>query len=111
MRGYDAYSLGPSDSQGNILGGNKRLVGNAEFLFPMPGAGVDRSMRLSLFLDAGQVYGSDQKMNLSDLRYSTGISFIWNSPMGPLRFSYGKPLNAQAGDKVQHLQFQLGQVF
>ena len=36
-------------------------------------------------------------MNLSDLRYSTGISFIWNSPMGPLRFSYGKPLNAQAG--------------
>ena len=111
VRGYDAYSLGPTDSQGNILGGTKRLVGNAEFLFPMPGTGVDRSMRLSLFLDAGQVYGSDQKMNLSDLRYSTGISFIWNSPMGPLRFSYGKPLNAKAGDRVQHLQFQLGQVF
>ncbi len=111
VRGYDAYSLGPTDSQGNILGGTKRLVGNAEFLFPMPGTGVDRSMRLSLFLDAGQVYGSDQKMNLSDLRYSTGISFIWNSPMGPLRFSYGKPLNAKAGDRIQHLQFQLGQVF
>ncbi len=111
VRGYDAYSLGPRDSQNNLLGGTKRLVGNAEFLFPMPGTGVDRSMRLSLFLDAGQVYGSDQKMNLSDLRYSTGISFIWNSPMGPLRFSYGKPLNAQAGDKIQHLQFQLGQVF
>lgn len=111
VRGYDAYSLGPRDSQNNLLGGTKRLVGNAEFLFPMPGTGVDRSMRLSLFLDAGQVYGSDQKMNLSDLRYSTGISFIWNSPMGPLRFSYGKPLNAQAGDNIQHLQFQLGQVF
>jgi outer membrane protein insertion porin family len=111
VRGYDSYSLGPRDSQNNLLGGTKRLVGNAEFLFPMPGAGVDRSMRLSVFLDGGQVYGSDQKVALADLRYSTGVSFIWNSPMGPLRFSYGTPLNAHAGDNIQHLQFQLGQVF
>ena len=111
VRGYDAYSLGPRDAQNNLLGGTKRLVGNAELLFPMPGTGVDRSMRLSVFLDAGQVYGSDQKIDLSALRYSTGLSFIWNSPMGPLRFSYGKPLNAKPGDNIQHLQFQLGQVF
>jgi outer membrane protein insertion porin family len=111
VRGYEEYSLGPRDSQNNVLGGTKRVVGNAEFLFPMPGTGVDRSMRLSLFLDAGQVYGADQKLSLSDLRYSTGISFIWFSPMGPIRLSYGAPLNAHAGDKIQHMQFQLGQVF
>lgn len=111
VRGYDSYSLGPRDSLGAILGGNKRLLGNAELLFPMPGTGADRSMRLSLFLDGGQVYGSDQKIRLSELRYSTGLAFIWNSPLGPLRFSYGKPLNAKSGDKIQHLQFQLGQVF
>ena len=111
VRGYDSYSLGPRDSQNNILGGTKRMIGNAEVLFPMPGAGTDRSMRLSVFLDAGQVYGADEKMRLSDLRYSTGVSFIWNSPLGPLRFSYGKPLNAKAEDNIQHLQFQLGQVF
>ncbi|MGP1675806.1 MAG: outer membrane protein assembly factor BamA [Burkholderiales bacterium] len=111
VRGYDAYSLGPRDINGDILGGNKRLVGNAEVLFPMPGTGLDRSMRLSVFLDAGQVYGTDEKMRLSELRYSTGLSFIWNSPLGPMRFSYGKPLNAKAEDKIQHLQFQLGQVF
>jgi outer membrane protein insertion porin family len=111
VRGYDSYSLGPRDSLNSILGGNKRVVGNAEVLFPMPGSGVDRSMRLSVFVDAGQVYGADQKMNFSDLRYSTGVSFIWVSPLGPLRFSYGKPLNAKPEDKIQHLQFQLGQVF
>ncbi len=111
VRGYDSYSLGPRDSLDAILGGNKRLVGNAEVLFPMPGAGVDRSMRLSVFVDGGQVYGADEKIRLSELRYSTGVSFIWNSPMGPIRLSYGKPLNAKAGDKIQHLQFQLGQVF
>jgi outer membrane protein insertion porin family len=111
VRGYDAYSLGPRDAQNNLLGGTKRVVGNAELLFPMPGTGVDRSMRLSVFLDGGQVYGSDQKIDLSALRYSAGLSFIWNSPMGPLRFSYGTPLNAKPGDNIQHLQFQLGQVF
>ena len=111
VRGYDSYSLGPRDSLDAILGGTKRLVGNAEVLFPMPGTGMDRSMRLSVFLDGGQVYGANEKMHLSELRYSTGLSFIWNSPMGPIRLSYGKPLNAKAGDKIQHLQFQLGQVF
>ncbi|MFH1044358.1 MAG: outer membrane protein assembly factor BamA [Pseudomonadota bacterium] len=111
VRGYDSYSLGPRDSLGAILGGTKRVVGNAEVLFPMPGTGVDRSMRLGVFLDAGQVYGADEKMRLSDLRYSTGLSFSWNSPMGPLRLSYGHPLNAKPEDKIQRLQFQLGQVF
>jgi len=80
-------------------------------LFPMPGTGVDRSMRLSLFVDAGQVYAAAEKMHLSELRYSTGMSFSWNSPVGPLRLSYGFPLNAKAEDRIQRLQFQLGQVF
>jgi outer membrane protein insertion porin family len=111
VRGFDSYSLGPVDSQGAFLGGTRRLVGNAEVLFPVPGTGVDRSMRLGLFLDTGQVWGADEKMSLSDLRYSTGLSFNWNSPMGPLRLSYGLPLNAKSGDHKQHVQFQFGQVF
>jgi outer membrane protein insertion porin family len=111
VRGFDAYSLGPRDETDASLGGNKRLVGNAELLFPMPGTGLDRSMRLSLFLDAGQAYGADEKLRLSDLRYSTGLGFVWISPMGPIRLSYGYPLNAKAADKIQHLQFQFGQVF
>jgi len=111
VRGYDSYSLGPRDTTGAILGGTKRLVGNAEVLFPVPGTGVDRSMRLALFLDAGQVFGADENMRLSELRYSTGLAFSWNSPMGPLRLSYGRPLNAKPDDRAQHLQFQFGQVF
>ena len=111
VRGFNSYSLGPRDSLGAILGGNKRLVGNAEVLFPVPGTGVDRSMRLGLFLDTGQVFGADEKMRLSELRYSTGLSFNWNSPMGPLRLSYGLPLNAKPVDNKQHIQFQFGQIF
>jgi outer membrane protein insertion porin family len=77
----------------------------------MPGTGQDRSMRLSVFVDAGQVWAAYEKMSMSDLRYSTGVAFNWISPMGPIRISYGFPLNVQEGDRVQHLQFQLGQVF
>jgi hypothetical protein len=29
------------------IGGDKRVVGNAELLFPFPGAGNDRSLRMS----------------------------------------------------------------
>lgn len=111
VRGYEAYSLGPRDSLGSILGGNKRLVGNAEVLFPMPGTGLDRSMRLAVFFDGGQVYGADQKFQASELRYSTGLAFSWNSPMGPLRLSYGHALNAKPDDRQQHIQFTMGQVF
>ncbi len=111
VRGFDSYSLGPRDTLGSSLGGNKRLVGNAELLFPVPGTGVDRSMRLALFVDAGQVYGTNEKMRLSELRYSTGLAFSWNSPVGPLRLSYGVPINAKPDDRTQHVQFQLGQMF
>jgi outer membrane protein insertion porin family len=111
VRGFRAYSLGPRDNFGTYLGGTKRVVGNAEVLFPVPGTGVDRSMRLGVFFDAGQVWGVDQKMSTSDLRYTAGIAFSWNSPMGPLRLSYGQPLNAKSGDSLQHVQFQFGQVF
>ncbi len=111
VRGFDSYSLGPRDTLGSSLGGSKRLVGNAEVLFPVPGTGVDRSMRLALFVDAGQVYGANEKMRLSELRYSTGLAFSWNSPVGPLRLSYGVPINSKPDDRTQHVQFQLGQMF
>jgi len=31
--------------------------------------------------------------------------------MGPLRFSYGIPINARPEDKIQKLQFQIGTSF
>jgi len=80
-------------------------------MLPMPGMGRDRSVRLGVFLDGGQVWGQGQKMSLSDLRYSSGVSLVWSSPMGPLKFSFGMPLNKKPGDNVQRLQFQMGTVF
>jgi outer membrane protein insertion porin family len=112
VRGFDSGSLGPRDTALNeAIGGDKRLIGNAELLFPVPGMGRDNSMRLSVFMDAGNVWGYDTKFSLGSLRYSGGVALAWNSPMGPLKFSYANPFNKKPEDKVQRLQFQMGSVF
>jgi outer membrane protein insertion porin family len=112
VRGYDDFSLGPRDPEGNSLGGTRRVSGNIELLFPMPGAAQDKSLRLSVFLDGGQVYADGEKLDLSELRYSTGLALAWASPMGPLRLSLAQPLNERKGfDRVQRLQFKFGTTF
>ena len=111
VRGYSQSSLGPQDALGNVLGGNRIVTGQAEVLFPVPGAAQDKSLRLAVFLDGGQVFGSDQKIAMGDLRYSTGIALAWNSPFGPLKLSLAQPLNTTATDRVQRLQFTFGTGF
>lgn len=111
VRGFESSSLGPRDVAGEVLGGNSRLIGNAELFVPMPGVGLDKSVRLSAFVDAGNVWGYGTKLSLGDMRYSGGIALSWNSPVGPLKFSLAKPLNKKPEDKTEVIQFQMGSVF
>jgi outer membrane protein insertion porin family len=117
VRGYDAGTLGPKDSDGLALGGTRRIVGNVEVLFPFPGLRNDKSVRMSVFADGGAAWGPGDvegrydKLKMADLRYSAGLAVSWYSPIGPLKFSLAKALNAQAGDKEQRFQFILGSVF
>ena len=109
VRGYRPFSLGPRDDFGNALGGNRKATGNLEVLFPMPGAANDPTLRLSWFVDGGNVFA--QSFQFNDMRYATGLSFFWTSPFGPLRLSYAQPLNAKATDRIQKLQFTFGTGF
>jgi outer membrane protein insertion porin family len=77
----------------------------------VPGADRDQSLRLSGFLDMGQVYAQDQKIDIGELRASTGIALSWLSPFGPLRISFAVPLNARDGDQEQRIQFTFGTGF
>ncbi|MDH5512851.1 MAG: outer membrane protein assembly factor BamA [Gammaproteobacteria bacterium] len=111
VRGFSSRSLGPRDTlpPNDPIGGNRRVLVNAEFLFPLPGTTADnKSMRISLFTDGGMVYGAGEKVDLGQLRYSTGIAFNWFSPVGPLSFSYAIPLNDEPGDRTENFQFTLG---
>ncbi|MET0101363.1 MAG: outer membrane protein assembly factor BamA [Sedimenticola sp.] len=113
VRGFKDYSLGPRDSNNDPLGGNFRLIANAE-LFYQPGIKLlDRSVRLGWFLDAGNVYDTsgDNEIDLGELRYSTGVSALWLSPMGALGLSFGLPLNDKSSDDVERFQFTFGTTF
>ncbi|TVO53914.1 outer membrane protein assembly factor BamA [Denitromonas halophila] len=115
VRGFKQSSLGPrilnTDGDLDSVGGNRRLIANAEYYFPLPGTGRDRSFRLSAFVDVGNVWGQDEKLEFTELRYSAGLGFSWSSPIGPLKLSVGFPLKKEEDDKIQRFQFQLGSVF
>ncbi len=116
VRGFQTSSIGSyqaatGTSAGFFEGGTKRLVGNAEIFFPVPGLKDSSQFRLSTFLDTGNVYTADQSLTLTDLRYSTGIGVSWFSPFGPIKLVLAKPLNEKENDRTQFLQFQMGQQF
>ncbi len=111
VRGFDQGTLGPRDSSGASLGGAKKVNLNAEFIMPMPGAGNDRTLRMYGFVDAGNVYAESERIDLGELRASTGLGVSWVSPMGPLRLGISTPIRKQAGDKIQRIQFQIGTAF
>lgn len=109
VRGYDGGSLGPRDAADNALGGTRRINFSTEALLPLPGA--DRTLRGLAFVDAGQVWGADEKVRFADLRFSTGFGIAWISPIGPMKLSYAFPLKSKEGDRLQRFQFQIGTGF
>lgn len=137
VRGYESGSLGPKvyeidpydQSRGTeSYGGNYAVNANAELLFPFPGVKDNRSVRLSLFADAGSVWdgktysaaetngyygtGVSHKSSFKDeLRYSAGAALTWISPMGPIKISYAYPFKKKDTDLIQRFQFQLGTIF
>ena len=62
MRGFDIRSVGPSDpTTGLVLGGNKSILFNAEYLITIAGP-----VRLVLFYDAGQVRDEGESFGMKE---------------------------------------------
>ncbi len=106
VRGFNDNTLGPRDLFDDPIGGSVKLVGNAEFIFPVPFMQDSKTVRLSTFVDAGNVY--DDEIDLGELRYSVGLSAKWLSPFGALSFSLAMPINDGEDDEVQTFQFSFG---
>ncbi len=122
VRGYDTSSIGPYDAVANsYLGGNRKAVFNAEVLFPFPGMKDNKSVRASVFFDAGTLWNTNltSQQNAAGIvssasdgfRYSAGLALTWLSPVGPMKFSIANPLKKEPNDKLQRFQFQLGTAF
>lgn len=119
----------PGTNLGNLpLGGNLQLIFNSEVEFPL-----FKKVGISgvLFFDMGNAYNLEsrycsglQRKNsgipiqfdpcfrfeslTTGLRKSVGFGFRWISPIGPLRFEWGIPLDAQIGEDPLVFEFTIG---
>jgi outer membrane protein insertion porin family len=109
LRGFDEDDLSPKDENGNEIGGDKFVQFNLELIFPLlRDAGLDGVV----FIDTGNVEAEDARLDLGDLRTSTGFEFRWNSPVGPIRLAYGYILDPQSTDKNRsQWEFSMGAAF
>jgi outer membrane protein insertion porin family len=122
LRGYNWFSLGPSirNLQSEdpihaddrlIVGGTQTWVNNFEIEAPIvKAAGISAVV----FFDAGNAFGDpygEGNINLTDLRFSYGAGIRWFSPMGPLRFELGIPINPYEDERKQVFDFSIGTFF
>lgn len=124
---YTAFNLDPNAPPGAYrLGGNVMLRSNLEIEFPILTAVGIKGV---IFTDAGNTWNLEaQKCQVRPeptpdptrdpcgfdplaLRYSWGFGVRWFSPMGPLRFEWGFPINKRPYDQTYRFEFTIGQFF
>ncbi|MBK9031950.1 MAG: outer membrane protein assembly factor BamA [Myxococcales bacterium] len=138
VRGFSPRSLGPrlqtgiSPDQGLSelpLGGNMQVIWNSEVEFPLI-----KRLAISgvVFFDMGNAYNLEARYcsglssvttsispkydpcfrfpeSLTEgLRKSVGFGFRWFSPIGPLRFEWGIPLDRQGNEDPLVFEFTIG---
>jgi len=67
-----------------------------------------------VFFDAGNAFGDpwgNGHLNPFGLRYAYGAGVRWQSPIGPLRFEYGIPINPREGERKSVFDFSIGSFF
>lgn len=123
VRGFRDNTLGPfvlqspfcspKDSNCRLpIGGAFKTVGSAEVIFPTPFVKEDDdSTRLSWFLDVGNVFKDYNAWSASELRASTGLSFQWRAPVGPIVINLAMPIRKKDGDDTETIQFSFGNTF
>ena len=64
----------------------------------------------TFFFDAGGAF-PESEFTWSDVRVSTGFGFRWFSPLGPLRFEWGIPLDRKQDEEAILFDFSIGAPF
>lgn len=109
LRGYETWEVGPRDAETNeIIGGNKMMFFNAEYMFPVS---KEMGVRGVAFFDTGNAYDDDEGYNFGNMRHCVGLGVRWHSPFGPLRIEWGYNLNADPDQSPSNFQFSMGGQF
>ena len=113
VRGYQPYTISPSDYGVNdngettrtIKGGKKSLVNTVEASIPLSNAA---KMRLAFFADYGMI-GENSFDEIRRAGY--GVSLEWYSPMGPINLVFARAKNAGELERTSSFEFTMGRKF
>ncbi len=113
IRGFEPNSLGEhydylTDGSSSPKGGQFKAVTTFALVSPMPFIEDSSNMRVTLFMDVGNVYAKASNFAFKTLRSSIGLGLSWITPVGPLSFSLARPVGYSDADALQTFQFVLG---
>jgi len=122
MRGFEANGIGPRDlnaANQDALGGNYYAVAKFEAEFPL-GIPEEYGITGGVFLDVGSVWDLKNVDTTGvggpidggfHLRSVVGVSVLWTTPIGPLRFNFSKALKKETYDKERTFEFTISTKF
>ena len=111
VRGFGNKTLGPLYSNGKAKGGELSVFGSANIITPAAFFDNNENMRLSAFIDTGNIFEKSSSIKLDQLRMSTGIGFAYLSPIGSIGAYYSTPLLKKSGDIIENFGISLGTGF
>lgn len=115
VRGFSPSGIGPRDmtsgTTNDALGGSMYWGASVEAQTPLYFLPKEIGIKVAVFADAGSVWGykgptewnvTGERLAVgldspSNIRASVGVGFIWDSPLGPLRFDLAYPLKKYCG--------------
>jgi outer membrane protein insertion porin family len=123
IRGFEPNGVGPRDlnvENEDVLGGNYYAVARMEADFPL-GLPEEYGILGGVFFDIGTVWGLDNTAGGpagndevdDDLywRSAAGVSLFWDTPLGPLRFNFSRPIMKKVYDEEQNFEFTVSTRF
>ena len=113
MRGFEKGKIGPVDNNNDYIGGN--YVSALNFSLDLPEIlSTFENIDFVYFLDMANVWGVDYDSSIdksSLIRSATGFGMNILTPVGPLSFSFAKPITKKSSDKTESFRFNLGTTF
>jgi outer membrane protein insertion porin family len=127
VRGFAPAGIGPRDmtsgTTNDALGGTMYWGATVEAQTPLYFLPKEIGIKFAVFADAGSVWDykgptywsqTGETLQVSDsnsVRSSVGVGFLWDSPLGPLRFDFAYALTKESYDRTQFFRFSGGTKF
>jgi len=111
VRGFGNKTLGPLYPNGKAKGGEISILGSANIITPAFFFEDNEKMRMSAFIDAGNIYEKTSNIKLGDIRMSAGFGFAYLSPIGSIGAFISTPILKKSGDITEDFGFSIGTGF